>query len=164
MPAAYYLDTSALLPRLLRGAPGYAWVNMLCDPNQGNLIAIAEITEAEVVAALHQLARGGTLKRKRIETALALFWDQVDQGQYAVISISSVIVRQAAELCALHPLKGYDAIQLACALVFREDVREANRTLASASLADPIFLSEDQRLIDAALGERFVVDTPLGHP
>jgi hypothetical protein len=96
MPAAYYLDTSALLPRLLRGAPGYAWVNALCNPAQGNLLALAEITEVEVVAALHQLARSRTLKPRRIETALALFWDQVDQGQYAVMPITSAIVRRAA--------------------------------------------------------------------
>jgi glucose-6-phosphate dehydrogenase assembly protein OpcA len=75
MLAAYYLDTSALLPLLMRGAPGHAWLNALCDPATGNLIAIAEITEAEIAAALNQLVRGGVLKRNRCATALALFWD-----------------------------------------------------------------------------------------
>lgn len=159
MPTAYFMDTSALLPRLLRGAPGFTWINQLFDPAQGNLIAIAEITEVEIVAALRQLARGGTIKSKRIETAVALFWDQVDHGQYITIYIKSTIARQGADLCGRHPLKGYDAVQLTCALAFREDVRAVN-----VALADPIFHSEDQRLSEVARAEGFSVDSPLAHP
>lgn len=157
-PVAYFLDTSALAPRFLRGAPGYEWINALCAPDRSRLIALAEITEVEIVSTLHQLARGGTIKRKRRDTALALFWNQVKQGHYTVIPIASAIITQAVALCERHPLKGYDAVQLACELSFREDIRAAHTTFG-----DPIFLSEDQRLLTAASAEGFAVDSPLAH-
>lgn len=164
MPAAYFLDTSALLPRLLRGAPGHDWLDALSVPTAGNVIAIAEITEAEIAAALNQLVRGGTLRRKRCTTALALFWDDVDHGRYAVVAISSPLIRRAAGLCDHHALKGYDAVQLACALAFREDVRQANLALPGGGLGDPIFITADKHLSDAAKAEGFTVDSPLAHP
>lgn len=164
MLGVYFLDTSALLPRLLRGASGHAWVNSLFSPTHGNLLALAEITEVEIIAALQQLARSRAVKRSRVETAITLFWDQVDQGQYTVMPIESAIVREAAALCARHPLKGYDAVQLACALAFRQDVRASSAILAGAPPPDPVFLSEDHRLTAAAQAEGFAVDTPLAHP
>ena len=78
--------------------------------------------------------------------------------------ITSAIVRRASELCARHPLKGYDSVQLAYALAFREDVLATNATQSLLALSDPIFLSEDLRLSAAAQAEGFVIDTPLAHP
>ncbi|MGH2503394.1 MAG: type II toxin-antitoxin system VapC family toxin, partial [Ktedonobacterales bacterium] len=143
---------------------GHIWVSGLFSTAQGNLLALAEITEVEIIAALQQLARSRTLKRRRVETAITLFWDQVDQGQYTAMPITSAIVREAAALCARHPLKGYDAVQLACALAFRQDVRASSAVLTGATPPDPISLSEDHRLTAAAQAEGFAVDTPLAHP
>lgn len=149
---------------LVARCAGHTWLNALCEPATGNVIAIAEITEAEIAAAQNQLVRGGTLKRKRCATALALFWDQVDHGRYAVVAISSPLIRRAAALCDHHALKGYDAVQLACALTFREDVRQANLALPGGGLGDPIFITADKHLSDAAKAEGFIVDSPLAHP
>lgn len=157
-PAAYFLDTSALLPRFMRRAPGYAWINQICAPEQGNVLGLAEITEAEITSALYQLTRGGVLKAKRRDTWLDLFWDQMDDGEYSIIPITSATIRSAADLCRRHPLKGYDAVQLACALAFFADMR----TVKSAP-ATMMFLSEDQRLLAAASAEGFAVDSPLAH-
>lgn len=164
MPTACFLDTSALLPSLLRGAPGHTWLNAMRAPATDNILAIAEITEAEIAAALNQLVRGRVLRRKRCEVALALFWDQVDQGHYAAVAISSALIRRAASLCDHHALKGYDAVQLACAIAFREDVRQANLTLPAGGLGDPTFVTADKALSDAAHAEGFTVDSPLAHP
>ncbi len=50
MTTLYFLDTSALLPRLLRRATGHTWVESICTPKNQNILAIAEITEAEIAA------------------------------------------------------------------------------------------------------------------
>ena len=72
-----------------------------------------------------------------------------------------MLPRRAAALCNVHSLKGYDAIQLACALTVRDSVRALH---GGATTGDPIFLTEDNRLRDVAKAEGFVVDTPLAHP
>ncbi len=167
MPAAYFLDTSALIPQYLTRAPGHAWVESICAPASQNIIAIAEITEAEFAAALNQLARGGTLRRKRCDTVLALFWVRVDTGAYTTVPVSSQLIRRAAQLCSVHSLKGYDAVQLAAALTFRDDIRVADAASLAAGgaiVGDPIFLTEDNRLAAAAGAEGFTVDSPLAHP
>ncbi|MGH2517979.1 MAG: type II toxin-antitoxin system VapC family toxin [Ktedonobacterales bacterium] len=161
MSVSYFFDTSALLPRFLRGSPGHLWVEHVCSPASGNTIALAQVTLAELAASLNQLVRGGILRRRRIEIALSALWRQVDASEYSLIPVDLMMVRRAAALCDVHSLKGYDAIQLACALTVRDSVRAAP---AAMSLGEPVFLTEDNRLHDAALAEGFVVDTPLAHP
>src|SRR6185503_13963005 len=100
MPLAYYLDTSALLPLYIKRATGHAWIANICEPSNQNLLILAEITAAELAAALNQLVRGWTLRQKRCNDALALFWDQGDHGPYALVPAISAIVRRAADLCS----------------------------------------------------------------
>lgn len=136
-------------------------------PSQHNVVALAEITAVEIASALNQLVRAGTLKRNRLATALAVFWSQIDSGHYLILPISTSIIRRAAELCSLHSLKGYDAVQLACALTFRDDIRSADISLAATggiAIGDPIFVTEDLRLRDAANAEGFTIDSPISHP
>ena len=166
MASAYFFDTSALLPRFLKGALGSQWVAQICADDQ-RLIAIAEITETEIASSLNQLVRGGTLRKKVVDESLKVLWSQVDKGAYFIIPVTSTIVRRAADLCSFHSLRGMDALQLACALSLRDDVR-TDRTLHSALadvlFDDPIFLTEDNKLPDAAIAEGFVIDTPINHP
>jgi predicted nucleic acid-binding protein len=91
----------------------------------------------------------------------------MDSGGYHVIPVTSALIRRAADLCNMRPLKGYDAVQLAAALMYRDDARAFDaQTAASSSaiLGDPIFLTEDKRLAAAASAEGFIVDSPLSHP
>jgi hypothetical protein len=155
---AYFFDTSALMARFLRRGPGYAWVNAICAPELGAALALAEITKVELTSALYQMSRGGTLKAKRRDASLDLFWNQIDSGEYAITRITPAIIESATDLCKRHPLKGYDAIQLACALVFREDLNTIAPTPAGL-----VFLSEDTKLLKAAAAEGFTVDNPVMH-
>ena len=141
-------------------------MEVVCTPSAGNAVTIAEIAEAEVVAALNQLVRSGVLRRTYCDQTITLFWNQVRAGDYRTVSITSAIVRRAADLCAVHPLKGYDAVQLACALSFRDAARSADaaNTGGGPTLGEPIFLTEDNRLGAAAAAEWFVIDSPLAHP
>jgi len=64
---------------------------------------------------------------------------------------------RAIELTRRQKLRGYDAVHLACALFLQE-------TLAAHSLPDPVLLSADQELLEAAQGEGMVTDDPNVHP
>ena len=106
----YYLDTSALLVRFLSRATGHAWMQTICERTARNTLVLAEITEAELASALHQLVRGGALRKKVSDQSLGAFWRQVGASEYRIMSITSVVVRRAADLCAVHALRGYDAV------------------------------------------------------
>jgi uncharacterized protein len=164
VPQRYFFDTSALIARYLVRAAGHAWVEQLRDPANQNSMALAEVTGAELAAALFQLARGNTIRRRLAENAVAHYWREIDSDAYHVVPISGAIVRRAADLCAVHALRGYDAVQLACALTFRDDARAADALPSTQTpLGDPIFITEDRRLMAAASAEGFPVDTPLAH-
>lgn len=167
MPVRYFLDTSALVARYLRWAAGHAWTHGICDPATGNTIALVEIVAAELSAACHQMVRGGILRRKTCDRALTEFWTHIHGGEYRILPVNAILIRQAADLCATHSLKGYDAVQLAAALTFRDDTRTADArsaAIGTLALGDPIFLTEDNRLATAATAEGFTVDSPLAHP
>jgi uncharacterized protein len=167
VPTRYFMDTSALIARFLTRAMGHRWMQSICDQSTGNSIAIAEITSAELASAFNQLARGGVLRKSRRDQSLALFRQQVAAGHYHLVPATWANIERAAALCDVHPLRGYDAVQLACALAFREDARLLDAGAAAAGTAtpgDPTFVTEDQRLSAAAAAEGFAVDSPLSHP
>jgi uncharacterized protein len=104
------------------------------------------------------MCRGGSLKPRRREAALGAFWAQVERSEHAIISITTPITRSAADLCKRHPLKGYDAVQLACALAYRDKLRGLDPAPANF-----VFLCEDTKLLKAATAEGFTVDNPVAH-
>jgi hypothetical protein len=77
--------------------------------------------------------------------------------QYTVIQVDRTIFTRAAALCRVHPLRAYDAVQLACALVFRDD------NLAAGQPA-PTFVCADTTLLSAAAAEGLPVENPNDHP
>lgn len=161
------LDTGALVPRYLGLAAGHSWVDSLFNPTAGNVVALAEITGVELASALNQMVRGGLIRKRVCERRIGFYWSQVDNGEYHVILITSTLLRGAADLCGAHSLKGYDAVQLAAALAYREGARTYDLDAASAGnpvLGDPIFLTEDHGLAAAAAAEGFTVDNPVNHP
>src|SRR5690348_5539046 len=123
MSHRYFLDTSALVVRYLGGAIGHAWIQATCSRPSGNVIGLVEITGAELAASLNQMVRGGLIRKRRCDLAVAAFWNQVDGGEYQIIPVTSTVVRRASDLCGVHSLKGYDAVQLAAVILYRDDAR-----------------------------------------
>jgi hypothetical protein len=165
----YYLDTNALLTRFLTRIPGSAMVRALCEPNAHHTLLLAEITEVELCATLNQLRRGGGLRATSTERLIAIFWQQVNSGEYAILPVTTAIVHRAAALCAVHSLRGYDAVQLSCALAARDAARLADANTGVTSngsvTGDPIFLTADKRLQQAVVAEGFVLlDPTSGDP
>ena len=136
-----YLDTSALVKRYLVEA-GTAeviqWIGK-ARPTSTSLV-----TRAEMGAA--------------ITKAVRMTWISAEQGQYALewfrsewetlgrLPVSEATVSRADELACMHGLRGFDSIHLACALIYRDSLREAvtlatyDRVLWQASKAESLLV------------------------
>jgi predicted nucleic acid-binding protein len=153
--AVYYFDTSGVVKRYVTET-GSAWVTALSNPAAGNQCWIAVLTLVEVLAALSLRVRTGTLAPGQARRAGRTFRREL-QTHYRLVALKAAIVRRAMRLVSTHPLRAYDAIQLACALRLRD------RRVASG-LPAPVFVCADQRLNRVALAEGLQVEDPNQHP
>lgn len=152
----FYLDASAIVKRY-SPETGSAWVQEQIAPLAGHTVVLSEITLAEVAAALaakHRASDGITQKER--DDALALFLNHCD-AEYALIAINRSIIDRAVSLTQGHKLRGYDAVQLATALV-------ANETLSSAGLAQLTFVAADEDLLTAAEAKGLLTENPSLYP
>ena len=155
--AVYYFDTSALVKRYI-AETGHAWIVGPCDPAVANELFIAQISEVEVVATFCRMVRERPRRltiRSRDRT-IDDFRDDL-KHQYTITPVTSTICARAANLCRSHPLRAYDAVQLACALA----VRDAG---VAAGAALPPFVCADVTLAGVAAVEGLAADDPNAHP
>lgn len=106
-----YLDTSALVKLYVRER-GSAQVRTRV--NKVDVVATSVVAYAEARAAFARLRRerpaSGRRHRERV-AQLDRDWDR-----YAVVELTSAVVRSAGDLAEQHDLRGFDAIHLASAL------------------------------------------------
>lgn len=136
----YFVDTSALVKRYVAEA-GSEQVRRLMRRNVE--LAVARVTEGEAYAAIARATRRGVLAPDERDRAFEQL--SVDLAEARVVEIRRAIVVAVRELVVRWPLRGYDAIQLACAL-----------RLHSEGLALDLWCS-DGDLVTAARGERLKV-------
>ena len=155
--AAYFLDTSALVKRHVT-EPGHTWVQNICDPANGNVIVISETAIVEVTAGLSRMTRE---RPRRLSIAhrdrLLAYFERLVTAEYTVVQINRAVITRATTLCRTHPLRAYDAMQLACVLIRRDD------DLANGQPA-PIFVCADMALNAVALTEGLSSEDPNDHP
>lgn len=153
--ATTYLDASALVKRYVAEV-GSAWVRRLVARPLSQVLYTAALTEVEVRSALQRLVREG-----RLDTAQAQRLTQrVTQHftrRYQGIRITRTLVAQAGLVLERHPLRAYDAVQLACALTVQHLMHQRG-------MPPPLFVAADDALLAAASAEGFPVDNPLQHP
>src|SRR5271157_150109 len=120
-----YLDTSALVKRYIRET-GTDEVIPLVE-NAGS-VGSASLTKVEMAAALEKTVRQGWIKRK---IALQAWQDFLDQwSSFTRLNISSGTIERASKLAWEYSLRGYDAIHLACAILWQETL-ETQITMAT---------------------------------
>ena len=73
------------------------------------------------------------------------------------VELELPVIESAGQVLERHPLRAYDSVQLASALV-------AARTLADAALPQPVFLSADDNLLLVAQTQGLLIDSPNLHP
>jgi hypothetical protein len=150
----HYLDSSAVV-KVYLDEVGSDWVETICLQNSEGEIGISQIAGAEVVAAINRRHRTGDIDTTTLETALDAF--ESDFSHFFVrIPVSLAIIQRAMSLLRRHPLRGYDAVQLATALEWAD-------RLTPFGLAKPIFVSADNVLNQAAIQEGLQTENPNNH-
>lgn len=152
--AVYFLDTSALVKRYV-AETGSVWVTALCTPLAGHTIIISQAALVEAVAMLCRKARDGTISPHDRDRLIAVFRRDVRRS-YGLERVTTAIYTRAGDLCRMHRLRAYDAIQLACALTLRD------RSVALG--VSPFFVSADTALLSFAAAEGLATDNPESHP
>jgi len=110
----YFLDSSALVKRYVAEA-GSAWIKAMTDPGAYNQLIIARIAWVEVISALARRQREESLTSGDVAQAIQPFRYDLDM-QYQVVEMGVALADLAGELVIQHPLRAYDAVQLASAL------------------------------------------------
>ena len=151
----YYFDSSAAVKRY---APekGSEWVKLLVKPAEGNTVYLGQVGVVEIAAALSRKVRTKELTQKDYEAALWLFLRDVRNEEYIIAPLSDQVVDLAVDLTKRHPLRGYDAVHLATALIL-------NTALLEAELSPLTFVSADEVLCEAARSEGLPADNPNEH-
>ena len=153
--ADYYADSSALVKRHIPEI-GSTWLQALADRVAGTTIITARESMVEVYSALNRRIREATLDTVDY-THLVTDFNALCVTQYTLVELTAPIVERARLLLEHYPLRAYDAVHLATALI-------VNDALAAAGLPALTLLSADNRLLNAAQTERLVTDNPNAHP
>jgi len=151
----YYVDTSALVKRYIDEV-GSDRLRATLDTQPAPSIIVVHLIIVEVTSALTRRMREGTLTpAEYAQVQNAFRFDCLNE--YEIVTAVGDIIDQANRLLERHPLRAYDAVHLAAAVV-------ANQQLLANNLAPLIFLSADERLNNAASAEGLTVDNPNHHP
>ena len=96
----------------------------------------------ELISALARRNRDGTLTENNFNDSILLI-DRHIASQYNVVQFNRVIEKQAINLLITHPLRAYDAIQLASCLFLQQ-------LLIEKQINNFYFVSSDIRLLNIA--------------
>ncbi len=153
--STYYFDSSALVKAYIT-EPGSEQVISLIDTQgpqgQQHQILFAKIGIVEVVAAMAKRRRMRDISTEQQSLFIRAFLRDC-QVRFATTGINDATIRLATDLTQRHPLRGYDAVHLATALLF-------NQNLLAVHLPPLVFVSADRTLNDAARTEGLPVITP----
>jgi len=153
--SAYYFDSSALVKYYAQEI-GTKWMRGLVDAQPANEIFTALVTGAEIVAAIKRRERMNLVTASDASAALAVFRNQF-RVRFKAFRTSDTVVDRAMNLAEAHKLRGYDAIQLASALLIEE-------RMTAQGVGPVTLISADDELNQAAEAEGLLTDDPNQHP
>ncbi len=150
--SVFYLDASALVKRYAVEA-GSAWVQEQFRAPQRHVFLTSHITVVEVAAALAAKVRNTPgLTSQDSHRLLGRFLLDV-ASDLLLIPVQNQVVNMAVRLTQRHPLRGYDAVQLASALVAYQLLRQRRILSSQASGPTFVFVASDRVLLRAAQAE-----------
>jgi uncharacterized protein len=150
-----YFDTSALVKQYVTEL-GSSWVLALVDSPDSPVIFTSRLTVIETICAFARRLREGTLSLDRSTKAETLFIYNVAY-RYSILDLTITAVDHACQLAKRHPLRAYDAIQLATAWLSNQELIHSGRLPLT-------FISSDRNLLTVAKSEGLLTENPLDHP
>lgn len=117
--AAFFFDSSSLVKRYAREI-GTSWVFGLVRSFAGHRLYLALIAGAEVTAGLTKKHRESSLSQTAMRKAIVRF-EREFSNKFLLIGITPALINRAVQLIKKHPLRGYDAVQLAAALTANDE-------------------------------------------
>jgi predicted nucleic acid-binding protein len=146
-----YFDTSALLKRYVAETAS-EWVRAYLASADTSAVFTSYLTTVEATCAFARRLRDGTLTVAEHATATQAF-DYDIAFRYQLLGIMPITIDTARWLASQHPLRAYDAVQLATAWML-------NRDLLDSSDSGITFVCADERLIAVAQAEGLATDNP----
>lgn len=139
--ALYYLETSALVKLYVR-EPGTDRMLRLASRAANHRLAVLALAEVEFRSAVRRREREGDID-PALATRLIERFAQQQEARFMRQLVNDQVLDRALDLIDRHPLRAYDAVQLAGCLV-----------LKSTSPGEvPIFVCADRQLVAAAEAE-----------
>jgi uncharacterized protein len=150
----YYLDASALVKRYLN-EPGTAWLDELLATTPARYVSTTLIT-VELTAALARAERERRISRAHRDRITREATKECS-ALLRQTEVTNEIITAANGLAYRHPLRAYDAIHLATAMIIRAQA-------SGLPLEPPIFVASDRALLAIAQAEHFETENPNDHP
>jgi predicted nucleic acid-binding protein len=113
----------------------------LADPSNGHMFAILGLARVEYRAAVRRRQRMGDIPDDTANALIEALEEHL-RTLYLIQPVTEAVVAEAAALTDRHPLRAYDAMQLAGCLALRSRLVE-----------QPTFVCADQQLMTAARQE-----------
>lgn len=132
-----YLDTSALLKKYFKEV---ASTDVISIWKEARAIVTSSVAYAETMASFYRKKREANINKNIFTTIINSF--HRDWESFIRVEVNNNLNERIDNLVALHPLRGFDAIHLASALIIHDTVSE-----------DFLFACFDQRLVRAAKAE-----------
>jgi len=129
-----YLDTSALLKRYFKEPYSN---ELLSKWNEATQIITSSVAYAETMASLYRKKREVDLSSKVFNKLVNSF--HLDWETFIRVEVNEDLNETIHKVVARHPLRGFDAIHLASAIITHERISEAF-----------LFACFDQKLINGA--------------
>ena len=150
-----YFDTSALLKQYVTET-GSGWVRAYLATLPAPAVFTSSLTTVEATCAFARRLRNGTLAPSPHAAVIRAFEYDIAH-RYNLLDVMAITLETARQLVKQHPLRAYDAVQLATALLLNQDLLNSND--------EPLaFVCADDRLIGIAQAEGLLTENPNHHP
>lgn len=147
----YFLDSTAFVKLFVQEAGTDAIIRLM-EATEDNRKLISAGTPLEVYAALRRRERVGGIAPEDGEAARNIL--RVEAARMVQQPLNPAVLEAARQVLDRHELRSAEALQLGAAVVAREMFQGM----------DVVFVSADQRLLDAAKHEHFETLNPADKP
>jgi hypothetical protein len=148
----YFLDSTAVVKLFVQEAGTDAIIRLM-EATEDNRKLISAGTPLEVYAALKRRERTGGIAPADAEAARNIL--RVEAARMVQQPLNPAVLEAARQVLDRHELRSAEALQLGAAVVAREMFQGM----------EVVFVSADQRLLEAARNERFETLNPVEqHP